>query len=170
MDRIRRLVRYRLVIPVFRSPHDPEYTARGVANGVLWALTPFIGFQTIAILSTWLVARRVFGRDSSVVQALIWAWVNNPITMLPMYYLFYVTGLWLTGTAGSFGGYAQFASLWETSAEATFIDRLAMLARAIGVPITVGCIPYALLSSWLAYRWALGALRRRRSRLRRAAA
>jgi hypothetical protein len=160
---VRRLIRYRLVVPVFRSPHSPEYTARGVANGVLWGLTPFMGLQTILILSTWIAGRRVFRRDSSVLQALIWVWVNNPITMLPMYYVFYLTGLWLSGTSGSFTGYAEFVLLWDTSAqEPRVIDRLIFLGAAIGLPIAIGCIPYSLLGSGLAYRWTLRVLRARR--------
>ena len=54
---MRRMVRYRLVIPVFRSAQSPEFTARGVANGVFWGLTPTVGLQTLEILGTWFVAR-----------------------------------------------------------------------------------------------------------------
>jgi uncharacterized protein (DUF2062 family) len=165
-ERLRRLVRYRLIIPVFRSPHPPEYTARGVANGVFWGVTPFMGFQTLAMLGTWAVLKRGFGKDSSIVQALIWAWVNNPITMVPMYYTFYVFGLWLTGTSGSLGGYSAFVALWESSErEPTFLARVALLAGRVGLAVTVGCVPFALLGSAIAYRWALQVTRARRRRI-----
>ena len=62
MQSLLRGLRYRLVIPVFRSPHSPEYTARGVANGVFWGLTPTVGLQTIEIVATWLIAQRVRAR------------------------------------------------------------------------------------------------------------
>lgn len=168
IERLQRVVRYTLIIPVFRSPHPPEYTARGVANGVFWGVTPFMGLQTLFMLLTWVTLKRVFGRDSSVVQALIWAWVNNSITMIPMYYVFYVSGLWLMGTSGSLGGYDAFVALWEESAQApNFIARVSTLARQIGLALTIGCIPFALVLSWTAYSWALAATRARRRRIRR---
>ncbi len=166
IERVRRLIRYRLIIPVFRSPHPPEYTARGVAIGVLWGLTPLIGFQTAGILGTWLLIRTLTGRDSSVLQALIWVWVNNPITMIPMYYVFYVTGLWMTGSSGSPGGYDAFVALWQQSeAEPTLVARVALLDRVVGVAMVAGCVPYALVGSWISYRWALAITRARRRRI-----
>ena len=168
IDRLRRLIRYRLIIPVFRSPHPPEYTARGVANGVFWGVTPFMGLQTLFMLGTWGVMKRGFGKDSSILQALIWAWVNNPITMVPMYYVFYVTGLWLIGTSGPLGGYDAFVALWDESANAPgFFARIAFLANRIGVAVTVGCLPFALILSWIGYSWALAVTRARHRRIRR---
>lgn len=165
IKRLRRLVRYKLIIPVFRSAHPPEYTARGVANGVFWGVTPFVGLQTLAMLGTWLLMKRGFGKDSSILQALIWAWVNNPITMVPMYYTFYVVGVWLIGTSGSIGGYDAFVAFWDASArERTFLARAGLLAQQIGLAVTVGCVPFALAGSAIAYRWALQATRARRRR------
>lgn len=71
-DRLRRLLRYRLLIPIKRSQHPPEYTARGVAVGVLWALTPTIGIQMLLCLVTWVVARRLAKWDFSVIVAMAW--------------------------------------------------------------------------------------------------
>jgi uncharacterized protein (DUF2062 family) len=168
IERLQRLIRYRLIIPVFRSPHPPEYTARGVANGVFWGVTPFMGLQTLFMLLTWAVLKRLFARDSSIVQALIWAWVNNPITMVPMYYVFYVCGLWLMGTSASLGGYDTFVALWDDSAHApNLFARITLLARQIGLALTIGCIPFAIVLSWIAYSWALMAVRARRRRIRR---
>jgi uncharacterized protein (DUF2062 family) len=137
---------------VFRSPHSPAHTARGVANGVFWGLTPTIGLQTVAILATWFVSRRVLDRDSSLLQAMIWVWVNNPLTMIPMYYGFYVTGLYLTGTPGAVIDYRSFS-----------VTGLSL--TTVGVPMLVGCLPYAVLGSFVSYRWALRVVMRRRARL-----
>lgn len=166
LDRVRRFVRYKLIIPVFRSPHSPEYTARGVANGVFWALTPTVGLQTLEIVATWLVARKVIGKDSSLLQALIWVWVNNPMTMVPMYYTFYLTGLWLTGEAGLARGYDTFGELWRFDNEG-WLARAGSLARSVGVPTLIGCVPYAVLGGLVSYRWSLAVVKRRRQRLRR---
>jgi len=45
MENMRRLLRLKLLIPLRRSPHSPEYAARGVAVGMFWALTPLVGIQ-----------------------------------------------------------------------------------------------------------------------------
>ena len=167
---MRRLIRYRLIIPVFRSPHSAEYTARGVANGVFWALTPTVGLQTLEITATWLVGRKAFHRDSSLLQAYIWVWVNNPVTMVPMYYAFYVTGLWLTGDDSLSRGYDGFVELWTRAATLSWWQGLATITQAIGVPLFLGAVPYAVVGTALAYRWALSVVRRRRQRIGRAAA
>jgi uncharacterized protein len=165
LERVRRLIRYKLIIPVYRSPHPPAYTARGVAIGVFWGVTPFMGFQTALMLATWQVLKRVFAKDSSILQALIWAWVNNPVTMLPMYYLFYVTGAWLMGSSHTLAGYDAFVALWDRSQrEPTFMAQVTMIAREVGIALTVGCAPFAVAFSWIAYRWAytITVARRRR--------
>jgi uncharacterized protein len=162
------VIRYKLVIPVYRSPHPPAYTARGVAIGVFWGVTPLLGLQTILMVATWQTLKRGFGKDASIVQALIWAWVNNPITMLPMFYVFFVTGSWLVGAPHALGGYHAFVALWETTQyEPTFLARALTTAREVGLALTIGCVPYAALASCVAYRWALAITMARRRRTKR---
>jgi uncharacterized protein len=164
--RLRRSVRFHLLIPIFRSPHPPEYTARGIALGVFWGVTPFLGAQTLLMIATWQLMKRTFGKDASLVQALAWAWINNPLTMIPMYYAFYLTGLWLVGSPAPSGGYDAFASLWEASRnQPTLLARVERLAGHVGVAVLVGCVPYALLGSWAAYQWALRIVRARQRRV-----
>ena len=166
---LRRFARHKFLIPLYRSPHPPEYTARGVAIGVFWGMTPFMGLQTILMISTWQVLRRVFHKDASLLQAFIWAWVNNPVTMIPMYYVFYLTGLWLTHTPGSIGGYGAFAALWEQSQhEPTFLARVLLIAQQVGIALAVGSLPWAFVATWVAYRWALTISRARKRRVGRA--
>ncbi len=162
---MRRYCRYRLLIPVFRSPHSAEFTARGVANGVFWGLTPSVGLQTIEILATWFIARRVFKRDSSLLQAFIWVWVNNPITMVPMYYAFYITGLWLMGAAGPAAGYDSFVAIFENADDAGWFARTMIAAQTIGIPTAIGSIPYATAGAALSYWWALRLVSARRRRI-----
>ena len=166
LDRLRRWIRFRLIVPVFRSPHSAAHTARGVANGVFWGLTPTIGLQTFAILATWYVARKVFRRESSLVQALVWVWINNPLTMLPMFYGFYLTGLWLMGASDRARGYEAFGDLFG-AAEAGWFTGVIATAGSVGVPLLIGCVPYAAAGAALSYRWALALVTRRRQRLAR---
>ena len=52
---IKRLIRYRLVIPLKRGAERPSYTARGTAVGIFWAFTPLIPAQMYLLGLTWLV-------------------------------------------------------------------------------------------------------------------
>ncbi len=132
------------MVPVFRSTHSAEFTARGVANGVFWGLTPTVGLQTIAIAAVWFVGKSLFRRDSSLLQAYIWVWINNPLTMVPMYYAFYVTGLWLTADGSRSGGYSEFVELWTAARALGWWDGGVALLRGVGVPLFVGAAPYAV--------------------------
>jgi len=55
--RFTRLMRYRLVIPILRARHEPEYTARGVFVGVAWGFTPTVGFQMPIVFVIWSIMR-----------------------------------------------------------------------------------------------------------------
>jgi uncharacterized protein (DUF2062 family) len=152
-----------VIVPLFRSPHSPEHTARGVANGVFWGLTPTIGLQTLGITTTWLVSRKLLRKDSSLLQAFIWVWVNNPLTVVPMYYVFYVTGLWLTGERDQATGYATFGALLDAGGE-PWLGKVMTLMAAIGVPLLIGSAPYAILGALGSYAWAMAVVQRRRAR------
>jgi uncharacterized protein (DUF2062 family) len=162
-----RAVRYRLLIPLFRSPHPPEFTARGVAVGVFWGLTPLVGAQTALMGTQWLIARRL-GWGFSLLQAFAWSWVSNVFTMLPLYYLFYATGMALLGSASEAAGYEKFVMLWQQAADAGnsggLLTQLALVVRVLGLPAFVGCLPWALGGSWIAYAWSYRIVERRQRR------
>jgi uncharacterized protein (DUF2062 family) len=160
-------LKYRLLVPLLRSSHAAEFTARGVANGVFWGLTPTVGLQTLEITTTWLIARQFFGRDSSLLQAYLWVWINNPVTMVPMYFLFYLTGLVLLGDLSRSAGYDGFVAIWTAAAAMTWREGFLSIVRAIGAPLFVGAVPYAAVGAALAYRWSAAIVRRRQGRLRR---
>jgi uncharacterized protein (DUF2062 family) len=166
LEPLRRWIRFRVIIPIFRSPHSAAYTARGVANGVFWGLTPTIGLQTFEILGTWFVARRVFHRDSSLMQAMIWVWVNNPLTVAPMYYAFYRTGLGMLGETGAIAGYDAFGDLLLDDGRGWYA-RVSTIAGSIGLPLLIGCLPYAAAGAAVGFYWSGRIVSRRRARLAR---
>ena len=113
LDGLGRLVRYRIIIPLKRSRHPPEHTARGVMVGLVWGFTPTVGIQMPLVFVTWLVARRLFKWDFSVIIGMAWTWITNVVTMGPMYYAFYLTGQVLLGRGGEATGYSAFRELWD---------------------------------------------------------
>lgn len=169
-DRMGRLSRLKLLIPLKRSPHSPEYSARGVAVGMFWALTPLIGIQMYLCLMTWLLAKQTKGLRFSLMIACAWTWVSNVFTMLPIYYVFYITGQIMIGNWGNISGYEtfivsfQFAFAENIGFWDSMIELMALLAREVGVAMGVGCLPYAIIGGWLSYRISLKYVKQRRVR------
>ncbi|MBI2584874.1 MAG: DUF2062 domain-containing protein [Rhodospirillales bacterium] len=166
-----RLTRFRLVIPILRSKHPPEYTARGVLVGMAWALTPLVGIQMYLVFMTWLITRKLFNWDFSLIVGLAWTWTTNVFTMLPTYYVFYLTGQVLLGNWNDISGYNSFVetylrtfedglSTWET------VQTYAvMIVKDWGVAMAVGSLPWAAIGGWLGYRFGLMYALRRAARL-----
>jgi uncharacterized protein (DUF2062 family) len=168
--RFRRLLRYRLIVPLKRSHHHPpEHMARGVMVGLAWALTPTIGIQMALCLATWVITRRLFRWDFNLIVACAWTWLTNVVTMLPTYYAFYVTGQLILGHFNDLSGYHQFLALWQhhvgmQEQQGTF-DWLVYFEQLIvgwGLPMLVGSIPWAAAGGWLGYVWTLRFVRRHR--------
>ncbi len=168
-----RLVRLRLVIPVLRSSATPDYTARGVFVGLLVAMTPTVGIQMAIVAAIWAVVRVVRPAwDFNVVVGMLWTWLTNIFTLPPIYYLFLLTGEAMLGRWGEAGGYAMFSErlvkLLKT--DASFLESLWIyvvgIFEAWGVPMLLGCVPWAIASAFLGYWWSLRLIQRFRLRRR----
>ncbi len=171
----RRMVHYRIMIPLKRSMHAPEYTARGVAVGLVWAFTPTIGIQMPLVFITWLISRKLFRRDFSVIIGMAWTWVTNVVTMVPIYYVFYLTGQVMIGRPGESAGYEAFVGLWDKAmGESADVDDMFFggfdwvwhyftdVVGGWGLSMLVGCVPWAILIGWLGYVWSLSFVRHHR--------
>jgi len=168
LERMGRLSRLKLLIPLRRSPHEPEYSARGVAVGMFWALTPLVGIQMYLCLMTWAFAKPIRNFRFSLVIACAWTWVTNVFTMLPIYYVFYATGQIMRGEWNNITGYETFLNSWHAAFtdgsglwRAT-LDLLELLALEVGLSMGIGCLPYAVIGGWLSYKLSLKYIRRRR--------
>ena len=148
------------MVPLKRSKHPPEFTARGVAVGMLLAMTPTIGIQMFMIAGAWLFATKVLKWDFSLLAGLGWTWTSNVFTMIPLYYMFYVTGQIMLGNWGDISGYESFAELASNvnNPDLTFWQKTKLsfvnLFKDWGVPMFLGSIPWAIFSSWLGYKIA----------------
>lgn len=172
LEQLQALARHRLIVPLKRSPHPPEHSARGILIGLVWGLTPTVGIQIIGVSLTWLVARRLFGWNFSYLIAVAWTVVTNPLTLLPLYYVFYVTGELMVGGGGGLGGYQAFVGLWDRTfaPDTTWSEEVATYFSVIvgdwGLRLFLGSIPYAALAAAIGYWWGLRfVVRYRRARL-----
>lgn len=157
--RASRYVRYRLITPMLRARHSPEYSARSVLVGVVCGLMPILGQSTI-VLAVWLVARR-FNWGFNVVIAALWTFISNPLTTAPMFYGFYVTGQVMMGNWDDLSGFDRFEIFIHglISDELGLWDQIKMVFRLLfldwGLAMWVGFVPWAVLCGWLGYRWSL---------------
>ena len=167
-------MRLRLIIPVLRSPEAAEYTARGVFIGLLVALTPTVGLQMVIVVVVWAMVRVVRPSwDFNVVIGMIWTWLTNVFTAPPIYYAFLVTGEGMLGRWGETGGYAIFqerlVKLLQT--DATFLESLLVyvvgIFEAWGMPMMIGCVPWAIGGAFLGYWWSLRLIHRFQNRRQR---
>ncbi len=177
-ERLKRMARYRLVTPLQRSRHPPGYVARGVSAGLFWAMTPTIGIQMPMVLLHWIVVRKIDRWDFNLIHAWAWTWVTNFATMFPVYYAFYITGQLALGNWDDLTGYQGFLKLWNASIVSAseagsppdgmpelvwyYLVGLfnwawiyfAIVVKHWGVPMLIGCVPYAVVSAWLGYAWS----------------
>ncbi len=167
-----RLIRYRLHIPMLRSSHPPEHTARGVMMGLIWAFVPLFGLQMGGVLLSWTVGSRIIGWHFALIPALAFTWVTNILTIVPVYYVYYITGQLLLGHWSDIAGYDAFAALFASTApaDASFFEAIWAWFQTLltywGVPIVLGSIPWTILIAWAGFRGSLRvvqAYRRRRA-------
>lgn len=169
LTRLERLIRYRLQIPMQRSRKSPEHIARGVMIGTVWACTPVFGLHMLGVFLTWLATTRLFGWRFSLINGLAWTWTTNVFTVIPCYYLFYLTGQFLLGrfARGAEGGEGFEVLTKQITAQDTgFWQAIVLwfesLVSTVGLPLAVGWIPWSILFGWVAYRVSHGFVIRHR--------
>lgn len=163
----RRLLRYRLIIPMLRGQNLPEYTARGCGFGLALALTPLVGVQMPLVAAVWSIVRLVRpSLNFNLVVALAWTWTTNVFTVPPVYYVFLQTGNLMLGRWGSFSGFGRFSErldeILNSGAEgfdAIWLTTVAMVDEW-GLPMFVGCVPWMVVGGWFGYKWSLVYLKR----------
>lgn len=166
--RLKRLIRFRLIMPALRGNHSPEYAARGIMIGVVCGMMPMIG-QSWVVLAVWVVTRRLAWSFSPIL-AMLWTWVSNPFTAVPMFYGFYVTGQIMLGRWHDLSGFASFANLWHSSLrdDQGFFEQLKIVGQLLlqewGVAMWVGFLPWAALAAYLSYLLGFRFIARHRAR------
>lgn len=157
-SRFLRMLYYRLIVPIRRARDDPTLIARGVLVGLSLGMTPTVGIQMYLILAVWLLLRPIW--NFNVILAIAWSWLSNPFTMVPLYYMFYLTGKVLLLDFDSYFSFAHFADqlnavLVDDGGDRlqAFIQLASDLWQAFGASILVGCLPFSLGLGVLGY-WA----------------
>ena len=130
--------------------HRMEGTSRsiaaGLAFGIAAAMTPFYGLHTVvAVGVAWL-----FG--ANIVGAAVGTFANNPWTAPPLWFGTYYAGNWMLGRDTSSN--PDFITMFKHLTEAVFTRNMDLFAESIWpvlLPMTVGCIPFALVIGFGTY-------------------
>lgn len=158
------------VHPVLRAQHSPEYTARAVGVGLFVAFTPFFGIHIAIVFGLWVIAKAARGSLSfNPVLASVWTLISNVFTIAPLYYVFIQTGQFMTGSWKQIQSFETYLPQFEKTSYTDFSWIEIMSTKAVGlfaqfgVPLFVGCLPWAICIGVFGYFVSLYFIRRHRA-------
>ena len=158
MSRLFKYLLYKkLIRPITRSEGSIRQVSWGVGIGVFFALTPTVGIQMYAVALIWALCRFILKSHFNLPVSIAMVWISNPLTMIPLYYLFLVSGYAVLETHEKlsfalfdqkFSSFSEMESTWELIIEAT-----RFLIIDLGWPMVVGslffAIPFGIISFWV---------------------
>ena len=152
---VRKLVYNRFILPIIQSTGSIRQVDWGVAIGVFFALTPTVGVQMYTVALLWAFCRHVLNTNFNLTVALAMVWISNPLTMIPLYYLFLVSGYTVMGTEdklsfahfdSQLSAFNEMENAWDTVAGA-----FRFLILELGWPMVVGSMFFAIPGAIISY-------------------
>ncbi|MGK5093275.1 DUF2062 domain-containing protein [Deltaproteobacteria bacterium TL4] len=148
-----------IIAPIIHSVAPVPQVSWGVAIGTFVGLTPTMGIQMYISFLIWSICRYVFRFNFNLPVAVAMVWITNPITVIPVYYVFLLTGncvlRWLE-FAGKPLSYEHFKSAFEQIAQlesswAVVVEGTRFLLVDLGFPMMIGGLCYALPSAVISF-------------------
>ncbi len=159
---LKRLYYYRLIFPIYRSKKPTAEIALGVSVGVFWGMTPTVGAQMYIVFLQWILHKTLTRFKFDLTLAIAMVWISNPLTVVPLYFLFYTTGEFIIDlfhlSIPHFSSFASFIQrfnaiyanesigLWQKGKE-----MLGLLFSNLGASLVLGSIIYAVSSAVASY-------------------
>lgn len=143
----------RILRNILSLDDSPHAIALGVAIGMFFGLTPTVGVQTLFILATVALTRRLFYFNAAAAMAA--TYVSNPITMLPLYYFWYRLGAIFTGGKATS---EQLEAIFKFDGFAGWWEAMCTIGAEVGVPMFVGALITAPIGAAIAYPVCYAAL------------
>jgi hypothetical protein len=141
---------------------------------MLTALLPLFGVQLYVAVGLWTLLRWMTGNPFNLPVCFAVSWVMNPLTVVPLYYLYYLTGdvaIEAVTTPTPDWTYSQFEGLFRVATapeRGTWWERLlggaVVLFEFFGWPIVLGSVLWAVplsAATYWATRWGLARYRAR---------
>lgn len=148
-----------LVRPFIESSAPISHISRGAAIGMLVAMTPTVGIQMYIVAVIWFILRALIRFHFNLPIAVALVWITNPVTVIPIYYLFLITGNLMLGFDLSLG--MDFEAFGQTFSQAkddpamgmgeALLGSFTLLFWKFGWPMVVGSLAWAVPLALLAY-------------------
>ena len=153
--KIEKVIREKLINPILHSTAPVSQVSMGVAVGVFFGLTPTVGVQMYLVALIWSVSRYVFKKNFNLPVGAAMVWISNPLTMVPLYYLFLVTGYWILDTQNGIS-YQVFREHLNTissqdGAWEIFLAGSRFLLIELGWPMVIGSSVFAFPGFLISY-------------------
>ena len=169
---LKRYLDQKLIRPFRESKSPIGEVALGAMIGMFWAMTPLVGVQMTLVTIHWFLFR-FFRWHFSLPIAMAMVWISNPVTMGPLYYLFYLAGFYffvLLGIDITQVSYTAFVARLEQSLAMGGIDGsidfVLYIIRDLGWPMLIGgfvvATPMSIVSYFVARRM-VNAMRARKA-------
>ena len=148
-------IKEKFINPVLHSRAPVSEVSLGVAVGIFMGFTPTVGVQMYLVAIVWTIYRYFFGRHFTLPVGVAMVWISNPFTMVPMYYVFLVTGYLVFDVKHGLS-YQHFSeSLARISQTGDMMDQISegtrFLLVELGWPMVIGSFFYAVPFSILGY-------------------
>lgn len=89
---IRRHYFRRFLSPINRMRLTPETVGRTCLFGLMWGLSPTVGVQVAGLALTWVIVDKAMDQPFNFPIALVLTGVTNPLTVVPIYGLYFTVG------------------------------------------------------------------------------
>ena len=153
--KLENIIKEKFINPVLHSTAPVPEVSLGVAVGVFLGLTPTVGVQMYLVAMVWTIYRFLFKKRFSLPVGVAMVWISNPLTMVPLYYLFLVTGYWLMDTKSVLSYELFTENLTRISQEERTIQMIIkgtqFLLIDLGWPMIIGSIIYAVTGFIISY-------------------
>ena len=148
-------IREKFINPVLHSRAPVSEVSIGVAVGIFMGFTPTVGVQMYLVAIVWTIYRYIFRRNFALPVGVAMVWISNPLTMVPMYYLFLITGYMMFDVQHGLS-YQHFAeSIGRISQTGDLMDKISegtsFLLVELGWPMVVGSFVYAVPFSIISF-------------------
>ncbi|MBF0286305.1 MAG: DUF2062 domain-containing protein [SAR324 cluster bacterium] len=141
----------RLIFPVINNVAPVQQVSWGVAIGIFIGLTPSMGAQMYIVAGIWAVFRYLFRLHFYLPVGVALVWVTNPVTVVPIYYLFLITGNlffeMIDGPTIALGWPSfqqKFEELFQLDLWGKLVEGSQFLFIDLGLPMLIGSLFYAI--------------------------
>lgn len=170
--RVYNSIYHHLVLPFLETYDPPSQVALGAVVGMFVGLTPTMGVQMYVSALIWAVCRYIFRIRFNLAIAVALVWITNPVTVVPIYYLFLVTGQTFQGWVGvpvlpvSYTAFNSEVARLAAGGDVGWLEWIFYASRVLiveyGWPMVLGSLAYAVPLSLASYPLTYTLLRRYR--------